>query len=108
MRQNRLYGKLARHLAMRFSAHSVGEDVKLQAVVNGIAILVVFTDAPKIGARAGLNVQRGLARLVPGPWLLPLGALDRGTRPGQGSPLAGPAGPVKFRLAKRYWRRNGL
>jgi hypothetical protein len=31
----------------------------LQRRVNGIAILIVLSNTPKIGARAGLNVQRG-------------------------------------------------
>src|SRR5580704_15836605 len=103
MRQNHLHGELARHFAVRFSTHPVGQDVKLQPVIDGIAILVVFTHAPKIGARTGLNVQRGLTRLVLGSYAPPNVELsDRKIAAWPRSSPAGAAGPVEFRLANPF------
>ena len=64
MRQDRLNGKFARHLAMRFSAHSVGQHIQLQRGIDRITVFIIFSDAPKVGARAGFDVQRGLIRLA--------------------------------------------
>jgi hypothetical protein len=44
---------------MRFSAHSVGQHIQLQRGVDRVAIFIVFSDAPKVGARAGFDVQKG-------------------------------------------------
>ena len=59
VRQDRLNGKFARHFSMRLSAHPVGQYIQLQRGVDRVEVLVVFSDASKVGARAGLNMQKG-------------------------------------------------
>jgi hypothetical protein len=59
VRDDGLDRHLARNFAVCFSAHSVGQHIQFQRGLNLITVFVVFSDAPKIGARAGLNAQEG-------------------------------------------------
>ena len=59
VRQDRLNGKFARHFSMRLSAHPVGQYIQLQRGVDRVEVFIVFSDASKVGVRAGLNMQKG-------------------------------------------------
>ena len=64
MRQYRLDRELAGDFTMRFSAHSVREHIQLQRGIRRKAVLVIFSDATQVGARAGLNAQKEPIRLA--------------------------------------------
>jgi hypothetical protein len=59
MRQDRLNGQITRHFSVRLPAHSVRQYIQLQRGVDREAVFVIFSDASNIGARAGLNLQKG-------------------------------------------------
>jgi hypothetical protein len=59
MRQDRLNGQLAGYFAVGLPAHAIREHIQLQRIIDRVAILVVFSDASEVGARAGLDMQMG-------------------------------------------------
>src|SRR6202043_3659540 len=56
----------AGHLAMRFAAHAIRQNVQVQSCLNFVAVFIVLSDASEVGARPGFYTQRGLMRLVQG------------------------------------------
>ena len=43
---------------MRLSAHSVGQHKELQRRIDGVKVLVIFSDAAQVSTRAGLYMQK--------------------------------------------------
>ena len=62
--------EIAGHFAMRFTTHAIRQNVQIQSRLNLVAILVVPSNAPEVGARPGFYTQRGLMRLVKWSWRL--------------------------------------
>ena len=57
MLHDRLDGQRAGDFAMRFAAHTVGEDEQVQLRDNTEAVLIVRTDAPHAGHAAADNLH---------------------------------------------------
>src|SRR6266403_3640888 len=64
------YRDIAGHLAMRFATQPIWQHVQIQSRLNLVAVFVVPSNAPDVGARPGFYTQRGLIRLVKWSWRL--------------------------------------